>query len=134
MYCHDYKEGKGLCTLHANHGGTRHIDTVHNTSWPMTRLEQDVARAAESRRLAEEHGGNVLWWVSATERERQAAGITAPIFTPIQPESSTYESRRDALELAAHGLQGGSSGDILIAAHKFEAFLLDAEGERGRDL
>jgi hypothetical protein len=32
------------------------------------------------------------------------------------------------LELAAHGLQGGSSGDILIAAHKFEAFLLDTEG------
>lgn len=36
-YCHTFNErGLGLCTLLADHGGTYHIDTVHNHSWPMS--------------------------------------------------------------------------------------------------
>jgi hypothetical protein len=35
-YCHAFNHhGLGLCTLLSDHGGTRHIDTVHNYSWPM---------------------------------------------------------------------------------------------------
>lgn len=35
-YCHAWREGFGCCTLLAGHGGTRHVDTFHNRSWPMS--------------------------------------------------------------------------------------------------
>lgn len=39
MYCHAFNPipgaGVNLCTLSAGHAGTRHLDVIHNVSWPM---------------------------------------------------------------------------------------------------